>query len=141
MCSSVGDVGVEAAVGVADTALTGALRDGVEHLTHDQSRDLLQQLRTLTAKAEALTLAVVGKVDADGTCSYDGLLTTGSWVHAFAHQTKAEAARTVRTARLRGSGVRPSTAAALPAGDLSGRHAAVIGDAVNGAPAGAVALI
>jgi hypothetical protein len=78
---------------------------------------------------------------ADGTCSYDGLLTTGSWVHAVAHQTKAEAARTVRTARVLRSGMLPNTQAALAAGALSGRHAAVIADAVKDAPSGAVVLI
>jgi hypothetical protein len=41
--SGAGDAGVAA----ADTALTTALRDGVEHLTHDQSSPLLGQLRTL----------------------------------------------------------------------------------------------
>jgi hypothetical protein len=39
------------------------------------------------------------------------------------------------------SGVLPNTSAALAAGAISGRHAAVIADGVKGAPAGAVALI
>ena len=85
-------------VASADDALTAALHEGVEHLTHDQSTALLTQLRAITAKAEALSLAVVGKVDADGTHTYDGALTTGAWVRAVAHQTPGEAARTVRAA-------------------------------------------
>ena len=125
----------------ADTALTAALRDGVEHLTHDQSTALLAQLRALTAKADALTLAVVGKVDADGTHTYDGCLSASAWVKAVGHQSSAEAARTVRTARTLRSGVLPNTTAALAAGAITGRHAAVIADAVKDAPAGAVALI
>ena len=95
----------------------------------------------LTAKADALTLALVGKVDADGTYALDGALSAGAWVRALAHQTPGEAARTVRTARTLRSGVLPNTAAALAAGAISGRHAAVIADGVKDAPAGAVALI
>ncbi|MFL6110008.1 MAG: hypothetical protein ACJ786_01435, partial [Catenulispora sp.] len=75
MCST-DRMGAEAAVDAADSAVTGALRDGVDHLTHDQSRELHDRLRTLTAKCEALSLAVVGKVDADGTYTYDGTVTT-----------------------------------------------------------------
>ncbi len=141
MCSTVCEVGIEADIASADTALTAALHEGVEHLSHDQSTALLARLRALTAKADALTLAVVGKVDADGTHTYDGCLSTGAWVRATAHQTPAEAARTVRTARALRSGALPNTSAALEAGALSGQHASVIADAVAGAPAGAVALI
>ncbi len=141
MCSTVREVGVEAEIASADTALTATLREGVEHLSHDQSAALLTRLRALTAKADALTLAVVGKVDADGTHTYDGALSTGAWVRALTHRTPAEAARTVRTARALRSGVLPNTAAALAAGALTGAHASVIADAVAGAPAGAVALI
>ena len=141
MCSTVNSVGIEAGVGAAGAALSAALSDGVEHLSHDQSTALLAQLRALAAKTDALTLAVVGKVDADGTHAYDGCLSTGAWVRALGHQTSSEAARTVRTARTLRSGVLPNTSAALAAGALSGRHAAVIADAVKGAPAGAVALI
>ena len=82
-------------------------------------------------------LAVVGKVDADGTHTYDECLTTGAWVKAVCHQSSGEAARTVRTARALRSGVLPNTVAALAAGALTGRHAAVIADGVKGAPAGA----
>ena len=84
---------------------------------------------------------MVGKVDADGTHAYDGCLSTGAWVRALGHQTMAEAARTVRTARTLRSGVLPNTSAALAAGAITGRHAAVIADAVKDAPAGAIALI
>ena len=125
----------------ADTALTRALHDGVEHLGHDQSTALLGQLRVLTAKADALTLALVGRVDADGSYALDGALTAGGWLRAVAHQTPGQAARTVRTARTLRSGVLPNTTAALAAGAISGRHAAVIADGVKDAPAGAVALI
>ena len=128
-------------VASADTALTRALHEGVEHLSHDESTALLAQLRGLTAKAEALTLALVGRVDADGTYALDGALSAGAWVRAFGHQTPGEAARTVRTARTLRSGVLPNTTAALAAGAISGRHAAVIADGVKGAAAGAVALI
>jgi uncharacterized protein DUF222/HNH endonuclease len=140
MCSTMGQA-VEVDISSADTALTAALREGVEHLTHDQSTALLTQLRALTAKADALSLAVVGKVDAEGTHTYDGALTTSAWVRAFAHQTPAEAARTVRTARTLRTGALPNTAAALAAGAISARHASVIADGVTDAPAGAVALI
>jgi hypothetical protein len=140
MCSTASGAG-DGGVATADTALTTALRDGVEHLTHDQSSALLGQLRTLAGKVDALTLALVGKVDADGTHTYDGCLTTGAWVRAVGHQTLAEAARTVRTARTLRTGVLPNTSAALAAGAISGRHAAVIADGVKDAPAGAVALI
>ena len=140
MCSTVSEA-VQANIASADTALTAALHEGVEHLTHDQSAGLLAQLRALTAKADALTLAVVGKVDADGTHTYDGCLSSGAWLRAVTHRTPAEAARTVRTARALRSGALPNTAAALEAGALSGQHASVIADAVHDAPAGAVALI
>ena len=86
MCST-GRQGVEADVAAADTALTRALHEGVEHLSHDQSAALLQQLRVLTAKADALTLALVGRVDADGTYALDGALTAGAWVRAVGHQS------------------------------------------------------
>ena len=128
-------------IGSADTALTRALHEGVEHLSHHQSAALLARLRVLTAKADALTLALVGRVDADGTYALDGALSAGGWLRAFAHQTPGEAARTVRTARTLRSGVLPNTAAALAAGAISGAHAAVIADGVKDAPAGAVALI
>jgi hypothetical protein len=140
MCSTV-SAGTGVDVASADTALTRALHEGVEHLGHDQSTALLGQLRTLSAKADALTLALVGRVDADGSYTLDGALTAGAWVRAVARQTPAEAARTVRTARTLRSGVLPNTTAALAAGAISGRHAAVIADGVTDAPAGAVALI
>ena len=140
MCST-GVGGVEAAVDDADTALTRALRDGVEHLTYDQAAALLAQLRALTGKVDALQLSLVGKVDADGTYALDGHLSPRSWVQALAHQTSGEAARTVRTARALRSGCLPNTSAALAEGAISGRHAAVIADGVTGAPDGAVALI
>jgi hypothetical protein len=141
MCSTDVAMNTEQAVAAARTLLTDTLTAGVEHLSHDQCTALIQQLRAAAAQVDALTLAVVGKVDADGTHTYDGCLSPTAWVKAFGHQTKTEAARTVRTARLLRSGVLPNTAAALAAGGLSGRHAAVIADAVRGAPAGAVALI
>jgi hypothetical protein len=141
MCSTARSAGAEADFAAADGALTAALHEGVEHLNHAQCTALLAQLRALTAKADALTLAVVGKVDADGTHTYDGCLSTGAWVKAVAHQTSAEAARTVRTARTLRSGVLPNTVAALAAGAITGRHAAVIADAVQDAPDGAIALI
>lgn len=131
------DVAVESGV----RALSRVLDQGVEHLTHDQSTALLAELRTLTAQADALTLAVVGKVDADGSYALDGAVTPGCWVRAVTRTTSGEAARTVRTARALRSGVLPHTAAGLAAGRLSGRHAAIIADAVTDAPAGAVALI
>ncbi len=74
-------------VAAADTALTRALHEGVEHLGHDQSAALLDQLRVLTAKADALTLALVGRVDADGTYALDGALTAGAWLRAIGHQS------------------------------------------------------
>ena len=140
MCSTVGQA-VEVDVASADTALTRALHEGVEHLSHDQSAALLDQLRVLTAKADALSLVLVGRVDADGTYALDGALTAGAWLRAIGHQTPGEAVRMVRTARTLRSGVLPNTAAALAAGAISGRHAAVIADSVQDAPAGAVALI
>ncbi|MDQ1624806.1 MAG: hypothetical protein QOJ49_304 [Actinomycetota bacterium] len=140
MCSSDG-AGVEADLAVADTALTRALHAGVDQLTHDQSTALLAQLRVLSAKADALTLALVGRVDAAGTYTLDGALSAAAWVRAVAHQTPGQAARTVRTARTLRSGLLPHTSAALAAGAISGNHAAVIADAVTDAPAGAVALI
>src|SRR4051794_31256289 len=134
MCSIVGQ-GVEVDVGAADAALTAALHAGVEHLTHDQSSALLGQLRALSAKADALSLAVVGKVDADGTHSYDGALTTSAWVRAVGHQTPGEAARTVRTARMLRCGVLPNTAAALAAGGGTGPRPAGGAPGVKEAPA------
>jgi hypothetical protein len=113
----------------------------VEDLTHEQATEALEQLRALSAQCDALTLAVVGKVDADGTYALDGHLSPRSWVQAVAHQTAAEAARTVRTARVLRCGVLPNTSAALAAGAISGRHAAVIADGITGAPLQAVALI
>ncbi len=141
MCSTLSSVGAEVDVAAADTALTRALDQGVEHLGHDQSTALLDQLRVLTAKAEALSLALVGQVDADGSYALDGALSTGAWLRAVAHQTPGEAARTVRTARTLRSGILPNTAAALAAGAITAGHAAVIADGVKDAPAGAVALI
>ena len=140
MCSTeVG--GVEAAVDDADTALTSALRDGVDQLTYDQSAALLQQLRAIGGKVDALTLAIVGKVDADGTYALAGHLSARPWVQDLAHQTPGHAARTVRTARVLRSGALPNTSAALAAGAITAGHAAVIADGVKGAPEGAVALI
>ncbi len=133
--------GVEAGVAAADTALTRALQAGVEHLSHDQSAALLAQLRVLAGKVDALSLALAGKVDADGTYALDGALTTGAWLRAIGHLSPGEAARAVRAARNLRSGLLPNTAAALAAGAISGRHAAVIADGVKDAPAGAVALI
>jgi hypothetical protein len=129
------------AVAAAHTALTRALHHGVEQLGHDQSAALLTQLRVLSAQADALTLSLVGRVDAEGTYALDGALSAAGWLRAFAHHTPAQAARTVRTARTLRSGVLPNTSAALAAGAISASHAAVIADAVTDAPAGAVALI
>ena len=139
MCSTASRDPLQALTAVR-TLLSDTLHD-VDDLTHDQASELLAQLRAVTGQADALTLAVVGKVDADGTYALDGHLSPRSWVQALAHQTPGEAARTVRTARALRSGVLPNTAAALAAGAITGRHAAVIADGVKGAPAGAVALI
>src|SRR4249919_2615542 len=98
MCSTV-VAGVEGDVASAGAALTRALQAGVEQLGHDQCTALLTQLRALAGKADALTLALVGRVDADGSYALDGALSTGGWLRAVAHQTPGEAARTVRTAR------------------------------------------
>lgn len=133
--------GAGAGVAAADTALTRALHAGVEDLPHDQCAALLPRLRALSAKTDALMLALVGKVDAEGTYALDGALTAGAWLRALAHHTPAQAARTVRTARTLRCGALPDTAAALAAGAISAQHATVIADAVRDAPAGAVALI
>jgi hypothetical protein len=140
MCSTGSGSALQALAAVR-ALLSDTLRDGVERLGHDDATALLRDLRAATAQVDALTLAVVGKVDADGTHAYDGCLSTGAWVKAIGHQTSAEAARTVRTARTLRSGVLPNTTAALAAGAITGRHAAVIADAVKDAPAGAIALI
>ena len=140
MCSTVSGNPLRALAAVR-TLLSDTLTHGVEHLTHDEAAALLGELRAVAAQTDALTLAVVGKVDADGTHTYDGCLSATAWVKAVGHQSSAEAARTVRTARTLRSGVLPNTTAALAAGALSGRHAAVIADAVKDAPAGAIALI
>src|SRR3954447_23907435 len=139
MCST-GAVGPAAATAAVRTLLSDELRP-VEDLTHDQCSALLVQLRAVSGQVDALTLAVVGKVDADGTYALDGHLSPRSWVQALTHQTPGEAARTVRAARTLRSGALPNTTAALAAGAISGRHAAVIADGVKGAPEGAVALI
>ncbi len=138
---SIGSGGVPLAVTTARTLLADALSEGVEHLGHDDTTRLVGELTALSAQVDALILALVGKVDADGTHTYDGCLTTGAWVRATARQTPGDAERTVRTARTLRSGVLPNTTAALAAGAISGRHAAVIADAVKDAPAGAVELI
>jgi lactam utilization protein B len=115
MCS-MGWVGPDAGVAAADAALTRALTGGVEHPGHDESAALLVRLRSLIAKADALTLAIVGKVDADGSYTVAGAVTAAGWVRAACHATAGEAARTVRCARTLRSGVLPNTAAALAAG-------------------------
>jgi hypothetical protein len=110
-------------------------------LTHEDLAELVSTLRRVQARADALLLAAVGEVDARGTYSLDGAITAGSWLRAVARHTPGHAARTVRTARTLRSGVLPNTSAALAAGELTGAHAAVIADGVNGAPDGAVFLI
>jgi hypothetical protein len=135
--------GVGSAVRAADEALADALRDpcGMAALTHEDLAELVSTLRRVQARADALLLAAVGEVDARGTYSLDGAITAGSWLRAVARHTPGHAARTVRTARTLRSGVLPNTSAALAAGELTGAHAAVIADGVNGAPDGAVFLI
>ncbi len=146
MCSTVqvgaGDA-ADAAVQAADRALTTALADpgALVDRSHDQLTGLVATLTRLQARTDALLLAAVAEVDARGTFTMDGALSAGSWLRAVAHHTPGQAARTVRTARVLRSGVLPNTCAALTAGELSGGHAAVIADAVQYAPAGAVALI
>jgi hypothetical protein len=140
MCSSSGSGPVQALAAVRST-LSDAVRDGVEDLSHDQCAELMAQLRATAAQVDALTLDVLGKVEADGTFALDGAVTAGSWMRAVSHATPGEAARAVRTARVLRSGLLPNTAAALAAGAISARHAAVIADGVTGAPAGAVELI
>ena len=130
MRSSVGPV---QALAAARTALCRPVRDGVEDLSQDECAALMSQLRATAAQVDALTLAVLGKVDADGIFALDGAVTAGSWMRAVSHATPAEAARAVRTARALRSGQLPNTTAALSAGAISGRHASVIADGVTGA--------
>ena len=135
MCSTATAGDPQQALAAVRTLLSEALAQ-VEDLTHDQCTALMQQLRAIGGKVDALTLAVVGKVDADGTYTLAGHLSARPWVQEIAHQTPAQAARTVRTARVLRSGLLPNTSAALAAGAFTAGHAAVIVDGVKGAPAG-----
>lgn len=140
MCSTGGST-LTQVLAAARSALTDAIRTGVDDLSHHECTDLMVALRTAAAQVDALTLAVLGKVDADGTFALDGALTAGSWARAVGHATAGEAARAVRTARALRSGRLPNTEAALAVGAISARHAAVIADGTADAPAGAVELI
>ena len=115
----------------------GAVRD----LGHDELAELIAAGRRAQACLEAAILTAVGEVDARGTFVHDGALTAGAWLRMVTRATAGEAAASVRTARMLRAGTLPGTAAALAAGQISGRHAQQIADGVADAPPGAVALV
>ena len=108
--------------------LSAALAGGsVRDLSHEELGELVAAARRAQARIEAVLLAAVGEVDARGSFVQDGALSAGAWLRSQATVTPAEAAGAVRTARALRRGLLPGTAAALAAGEISARHALVIG--------------
>ena len=130
---------LEALAAVPTPLLSDTLTLGIEHLTHDQATALLGELRAADG-ADRRADPGRGRQGRRGRHhAYDGCLSAGAWVKAFGHQTSAEAAARCGPRGCCRSGVLPNTAARWPPAACPGRHAAVIGDAVTGAPAGAIA--
>jgi hypothetical protein len=119
MCSTATAEDPQQALTAVRTLLSETLAQ-VEDLSHDQCTALLQQLRAIGGKVDALTLAVVGKVDADGTYTLAGHLSARPWVQGIAHQTPGQAARTVRTARVLRSGLLPNPSSPATPGPRRG---------------------
>ena len=119
--------------------LVGSLAGGaVRDLCHEELAGLAGAVRAEQARLESVLLTVIGEVDARGTFVHDGALSAGAWLRMVTRATPGEAAASVRTARTLRSGVLPGTAAALAAGEISGRHAQHIADGMADAPPGAV---
>lgn len=123
--------------GVLHAVADGRFRD----LTHEELTGLVIAGRREQARLESVVLSAVAEVDARGSYVHDGALSAGAWLRMHTRATPGDAAATVRTGRVLRSGVLPGTAAALAAGEISGRHAQVIAAAVVDAPAGAAELI
>ena len=121
--------------------LTASSRDQVDALGHGELGPVLVALRQVQARCDALILATIREVDARGTFTLDGALTTTAWDRSRIHPTPAAASRLARTARALRGGTLPNTEAALAAGSFGATHAAIITDGVTDAPAEAVALI
>ncbi len=122
--------------------LVGSLAGGaVRDLCHEELAGLAGAVRAEQARLESVLLTVIGEVDARGTFVHDGALTAGAWLRMVTRATPGEAAASVRTARTLRTGVLPGTAAALAAGQISGRHAQLIADGAADAPPGAVEAV
>lgn len=122
--------------------LTASLKGGSERdLCHDDLTGLVVAARRAQARLESAVLSSVAEVDARGSHVHDGALTAGAWLRMVSRSTPGEAATTVRTARVLRAGVLPATSAALTSGEISAAHAQLIATSVDGAPAGAAALI
>lgn len=124
-----------------DTLLDSLANGGVRDLTHEQMTGLVATARRAQARLESTVLTVVAEVDARGSHTHDGALTTGAWLRMATRSTPEESTATVRTGRVLRSGVLSGTATALADGDISGRHAQAIAKAAMDAPAGAIELI
>ena len=94
-------------------------------------------VRAEQARLESVLLTVVGEVDARGTFVHDGALSRGCLVaDGDPGHRRGGRRQSVRTARTLRSGVLPGTAAALAAGEISGRHAQHIADGIHTTPPG-----
>ena len=79
-----------------DGLLAGLTRDARGQggdLTHTDLTDTLVLLGQVQARCDALLLATVGEVDARGTFTLDGALTTAAWLRATIRATPGTARR------------------------------------------------
>src|SRR4029079_7743076 len=102
-----------AATSTAITALVDAVRSGaLRSEGHDELSALLRAARAAAARLSFVVLAAVREVDVRGSFVAEGALSAGAWARMHTRMTPSEAAGTVRTARVLGSGELPATCAA-----------------------------
>src|SRR4029079_8987175 len=109
----VGVAGTLAATSTAIDSLVAAVRSGaLRGEGHDELSALLRAARAAQARLEFVVLAAVREVDVRGSFVAEGALSAGAWARMHTRMTPSEAAGTVRTARVLGSGELPATCAA-----------------------------
>ncbi|QWC86659.1 HNH endonuclease [Nocardioidaceae bacterium] len=152
-----GVAGVAGAVRQAHEVLDGVAEAPVWSLTGSQTGELIVALEQLTAKAAALQARVLAHAARDAGTWHTGSATSGrsggahddrsgwvsqgdlvGWLAESLPVTRAEAGRRVRAARDLDTGDHAPVAAAMAAGRVSAAQAAVIIEAVDRVPAGAV---
>jgi hypothetical protein len=115
------------------SAAVAAVESGLSRLGADGLVALVELTTRMCAQVQALHLAAVAELDAQGIAESVGALDTKTWLRTKLNVSPSAAARQVRLA-VALSGPAIETGRALAAGDLLDEQAGVICEILNGLP-------